>query len=76
MPKITVTLSEDLLDFVDRHSQGSRSDYIKTLLAERFRQIQEAETIAALKEDVEDPVYRAEIATWDSVVGDGIDAEE
>jgi hypothetical protein len=35
----------------------------------------EASMIAALKQDAEDQVYQAEIRAWDSVVGDGIDAE-
>jgi hypothetical protein len=32
----------------------------------------EAEMIAALKQDAEDPEYQAEIAVWNSVAGDGI----
>ena len=30
--------------------------------------------IAALGHDMEDPEYQAEIAAWDCVAGDGIDA--
>jgi hypothetical protein len=32
----------------------------------------EAEMIAALKQDAEDPEYQAEIPVWNSVAGDGI----
>jgi hypothetical protein len=35
-----------------------------------------AEMIAALLKDAEDPEYSEEVAVWDSVVGDGIDATE
>ncbi|MGJ5629652.1 hypothetical protein [Nostoc sp. CALU 1950] len=46
------------------------------MLAEHHRQILAAEMIAALKQDAEDPEYQAEIATWDSVTGDGINARK
>ncbi|MBD2515486.1 CopG family transcriptional regulator [Nostoc sp. FACHB-973] len=72
MLKVTITLEEDILQFVDRYAQGKRSAYINTLLAEHRRQILAAEMIAALKQDAENPEYQAEIAAWDSVVGDGI----
>ncbi|MFN6487786.1 MULTISPECIES: CopG family transcriptional regulator [unclassified Nostoc] len=76
MLKVTITLEEDILRFVDQYAQGNRSAYINTLLAEHRRQILAAEIIAALKQDTEDPEYQAEIAAWDSVAGDGINARE
>ncbi|MGF1934472.1 MAG: CopG family transcriptional regulator [Nostoc sp. ChiQUE02] len=76
MLKVTITLEEDILQFVDQYAQGNRSAYINTLLAEHRRQILAAEMIAALKQDAEDAEYQAEIAAWDSVVGDGINARE
>ncbi|MEH2144179.1 type II toxin-antitoxin system MazE family antitoxin [Nostoc sp.] len=76
MLKVTITLEEDILRFVDQYAQGNRSGYINTLLAEHRRRILAAEIITALKQDAEDPEYQAEIAAWDSVVGDGINARE
>jgi hypothetical protein len=76
MLKVTITLEEDILQFVDQYAQGNRSAYINTLLAEHRRQILAAEMIAALKQDAEDPEYQVEIAAWDSVAGDGINARE
>ncbi|AFZ25529.1 hypothetical protein Cylst_3379 [Cylindrospermum stagnale PCC 7417] len=76
MIKATITLEEANLRFVDKYAQGNRSAYINALLAERRRQTLEAEMIAALKQDAEDPEYQAEIAAWDHVVGDGINARE
>ncbi|HAA28056.1 MAG TPA: CopG family transcriptional regulator [Cyanobacteria bacterium UBA8553] len=76
MLKVTITLEDDILHFVDQQAQGNRSGYINTLLAEHRRRILEAEMIAALKQDAEDPEYQAEIAAWDSVVGDGMNAGE
>jgi Arc/MetJ-type ribon-helix-helix transcriptional regulator len=76
MIKVTITLEEEILRFVDQQAQGNRSSYINTLLAEQRRQTLAAEMIAALKRDAEDPEYQAEIAAWDSVVGDGVNARE
>ncbi|WP_375515611.1 CopG family transcriptional regulator [uncultured Nostoc sp.] len=72
MMKVTITLEEDILQFVDRYAQGNRSAYINTLLAEHRRQILAAEMITALKQNAEDPEYQAEIAAWDSLAGDGM----
>ncbi|MEH1875362.1 type II toxin-antitoxin system MazE family antitoxin [Nostoc sp.] len=76
MLKVTITLEEDILRFVDQYAQGNRSAYINTLLAEHRRRILATEMIAALKQDIEDPEYRTEIAAWDGIAGDGINARE
>ncbi|OUL19626.1 CopG family transcriptional regulator [Nostoc sp. RF31YmG] len=76
MIKVTITLEENILQFVDQQAQGNRSGYINTLLAEHRRQILEAQMIAALKQDTEDPEYQAEIAAWDTVIGDGMNARQ
>ncbi len=75
MKKITITLEPSILLFVDEIAQGNRSSYINSVLAQHRRQILEEEMIAALAEDVTSAEYQAEIAEWDTVVGDGIDAE-
>jgi hypothetical protein len=74
--QVTITLQEDILQFVDQYAQGNRSAYINTLLAEHRRQILAAEMITALKQDNEDPEYQAEIAAWDSLAGDGMNIWE
>ncbi|MEH1806401.1 type II toxin-antitoxin system MazE family antitoxin [Nostoc sp.] len=76
MLKVTITLEEDILQFVDQYAQGNRSAYINTLLAEHRRRILAAEMITALMQDVKDAEYQAEIAAWDGVAGDGINARE
>ncbi len=75
MQKVTITLSDNILQFVDERAKGNRSGYINALLAEHYRRVLSEEMIAALKEDAFDAEYQAEIAAWDGVVGDGIDAE-
>ncbi|MBD2626415.1 type II toxin-antitoxin system MazE family antitoxin [Trichormus variabilis] len=76
MMKVTITLEEDILKFIDQQAKGNRSAYINALLAEQRRKILEAEIIAALQEDVKDLEYQNEISAWDNVAGDGINARE
>jgi Arc/MetJ-type ribon-helix-helix transcriptional regulator len=72
--KIAITLDRELLSFIDRQAQGNRSDYLNALITQERRKILAAETIAALQADIQDPEYQAEIAEWDRLSGDGIDA--
>jgi protein-L-isoaspartate O-methyltransferase len=72
MMKVTITLEEDILRFIDQQAKGNRSGYINALLAEQRRKILEAEIIAALQEDAKDLEYQNEISDWDNVAGDGI----
>jgi Arc/MetJ-type ribon-helix-helix transcriptional regulator len=72
--KIAITLDRELVSFIDRQAQGNRSDYLNSLITQERRKILTDEIIAALQEDIQDPEYQAEIAEWDLVAGDGIDA--
>ncbi len=74
MMKVTISLEEDILRFIDQQAKGNRSGYINALLAEQRRKILEAEIIAALEEDAKDLEYQNEISAWDNVAGDGINA--
>jgi hypothetical protein len=72
--KIAITIDQKLLSFLDLKAQGNRSDYMNSLLnQERARSLKE-DMIIALKEDLQDPDYLAEIAEWDKLAVDGIDA--
>lgn len=73
--KIAVTLDKDLIKFLDKVAKGNRSDYLNNLLSQQRKLILEAEIIAALQEDLQDPTYQQDIKEWDLVAGDGIDAE-
>jgi Arc/MetJ-type ribon-helix-helix transcriptional regulator len=72
--KIAISLDADLINFVDLQANGNRSEYINALLAQQRRRQLEAELIAALQQDLADAEYQNEIAEWDSLAGDGIDA--
>ncbi|MEH2137445.1 type II toxin-antitoxin system MazE family antitoxin [Nostoc sp.] len=76
--KVTITLDEDILAFIDRRSANNgetsnRSGYINDVLSQHRRIVLEAEMIAALQEDANDLEYQKEIVLWDCVVGDGIE---
>lgn len=73
--KIAVTLDEELVAFVDRRAKGNRSEYLNSLLARERKQILETELIAALEMDAKNADYQADVRAWNSVAGDGIDAE-
>ena len=75
MQKITVNLEDNLLAFIDRYAEGDRISYIQKLLND-YRQAKINQEIrVALESDRDNPDYHAEIALWDCVSGDGIDAE-
>jgi hypothetical protein len=72
--KIAITIDRELLNFIDRQAQGNRSDYLNSLINQERQKILVKETIAALQADFQDPEYQAEVAEWDRLAGDGIDA--
>ena len=75
MQQITVNLEDSLLSFIDRYAEGDRISYIQKLLGEYRTEKLNQEIRLALEADRDDPEYQAEIALWDCVVGDGLNAE-
>jgi hypothetical protein len=63
-----------LLTFIDLQAQGDRSDYLNSLLNRERQKVLKEEMITALEEDLQDPEYLVEIAQWDRLAVDGIDA--
>jgi hypothetical protein len=72
--KIAITLDRELVSFIDLQAQGNRSDYLNSLIIQERRKILTDEIITALQEDIKDPEYQSEVAQWDRLAGDGIDA--
>jgi metal-responsive CopG/Arc/MetJ family transcriptional regulator len=72
--KVSITLDQEVLEFVDRSSQN-RSQFINEILAKenKRRLLQEIEN--AYTELADNPEYKSEVELWDIAVGDGIDAE-
>jgi metal-responsive CopG/Arc/MetJ family transcriptional regulator len=71
--KVSITLDEDVLEFVDRSSQN-RSRFINEILSQAKKSQFLKELADAYTELAEDPEYQAEIQLWDVTVGDGINA--
>jgi hypothetical protein len=72
--KIAITIDQELLVFLDRQAQGNRSDYLNALLSQERQKSLVAAMITGLQEDLNNPEYQAEIAEWDQLAADGIDA--
>ncbi|TVQ65234.1 MAG: hypothetical protein EA366_00210 [Spirulina sp. DLM2.Bin59] len=71
--KVSITLDDEVLDFVDRLA-SNRSSFINNLLWQEKRRIFLQELEDAYKDQANDPEFQAEIAVWDIVVGDGLNA--
>jgi metal-responsive CopG/Arc/MetJ family transcriptional regulator len=71
--KVSITLDEEVLKFVDRSSQN-RSQFINEILSKEKKRRSLKELEDAYTELANDPEYQAEIELWDITVGDGIDA--
>jgi metal-responsive CopG/Arc/MetJ family transcriptional regulator len=72
--KVSITLDEEVLDFVDRSSQN-RSQFINEILAKENKRRLLEEIENAYTKLANNSEYQAEVDLWDVVVGDGIDAE-
>jgi metal-responsive CopG/Arc/MetJ family transcriptional regulator len=71
--KVSITLDEEVLEFVDRSSKN-RSQFINEILSKEKKRQRLQELADAYTELAKDPEYQAEIELWDATVGDGIDA--
>jgi 23S rRNA U2552 (ribose-2'-O)-methylase RlmE/FtsJ len=71
--KVSITLAEEVLAFVDRSSQN-RSQFINKILSREKKSQFLKELEDAYTELANDPEYQAESELWEIVVGDGIDA--
>jgi metal-responsive CopG/Arc/MetJ family transcriptional regulator len=72
--KVSITLDEEILEFVDRSSQN-RSQFINEILSQAKKRQGLKELEDAYTELANDPEYQAEIKLWDVTAGDGLDAE-
>ncbi len=71
--KISITLEEEVLDFVDRLGTN-RSSSINEILSREKKRIFKQELKAAYKEQDSDPELQGEIEVWHVAVGDGLNA--
>ncbi len=71
--KVSITLDDDILDFVDRLA-SNRSSFINAVLWQEKRRILMKELEEAYKDQANDPELQEEISAWDVAVGDGLNA--
>jgi Arc/MetJ-type ribon-helix-helix transcriptional regulator len=71
--KVSITLDDEVLDFVDRLA-SNRSSFINDVLSREKQRIFMKELEDAYKDQANDPEFQEEIAVWDITVGDGLNA--
>jgi metal-responsive CopG/Arc/MetJ family transcriptional regulator len=71
--KVSITLDDEVLDFVDRLA-SNRSSFINDVLWQEKRRIFMKELEDAYKDQANDPESQEEISVWDIAVGDGLNA--
>ncbi|NER19549.1 MAG: hypothetical protein F6J86_00060 [Symploca sp. SIO1B1] len=71
--KVSITLDDEVLEFVD-HLASNRSSFINDLLWQEKRRIFMKELEDAYKDQANDPELQPEISVWDVTVGDGLNA--
>lgn len=71
--KISITLDDEVLNFVDGRA-SNRSSFINRVLREEKRRILMQELADAYQEQANDPDFQQEVSVWDVTVGDGLNA--
>lgn len=71
--KISITLDDEVLKFVDQLA-NNRSSFINDILLKEKERIFMKKLEDAYKEQVNDPEFQAEISDWDVTAGDGLNA--
>ena len=71
--KVSITLDDEVLGFVDRLA-SNRSSFINDILWKEKRRIFMQELEDAYKEQINDPIFQEEISLWDVTAEDGLNA--
>lgn len=71
--KISITLDDEVLKFVDQLA-NNRSSFINDILLKEKKRIFMKELEDAYKEQVNDSEFQEEISAWDVTAGDGLNA--
>lgn len=71
--KVSITLDDEVLEFVDRIATN-RSSFINDVLWQEKKRIFMQELADAYKEQDIDPEFREEMSVWDITLGDGLNA--
>ncbi|MEM8778138.1 MAG: hypothetical protein AAGF26_04555 [Cyanobacteria bacterium P01_G01_bin.49] len=71
--KVSITLDDEVLEFVDKLA-SNRSSFINDVLLQEKRRIFRKELEDAYTDQANDPEFQEEISVWDTTVGDGLNA--
>ncbi|KPQ38296.1 MAG: hypothetical protein ACLFM4_00575 [Phormidium sp.] len=71
--KVSITLDDEVLDFVDRLA-SNRSRFINDFLLREKEKAFMKELEAAYTDQENDPEFQEEVSIWDVTVGDGLNA--
>jgi metal-responsive CopG/Arc/MetJ family transcriptional regulator len=71
--KVSITLDDEVLNFVDRLA-SNRSSFINDILWKEKQRVLMEELEDAYREQSSDLEFQEEISVWDVVVGDGLNA--
>ncbi|MBD2654519.1 hypothetical protein H6G45_13715 [Synechocystis sp. FACHB-383] len=71
--KVSITLDDDILDFVDQLT-SNRSSFINDILWQEKRRNFMKELEDAYKDQADDPEFQEEVSVWEITVGDGLNA--
>jgi hypothetical protein len=70
--KVSITLDDDVLRFVDRQAAKNRSGFINAVLWREQQRLFLAELAVAYREQSADPGFQEEVAAWDVTLSDGL----
>jgi metal-responsive CopG/Arc/MetJ family transcriptional regulator len=71
--KVSITLDDEVLNFVDRLA-SNRSSFINDVLLKEKQQILMKDLEDAYREQSRDLEFQEEMSVWDVAVGDGLNA--
>ncbi|NET00503.1 MAG: hypothetical protein F6K62_20480 [Sphaerospermopsis sp. SIO1G2] len=71
--KVSITLDDEVVDFIDQLT-SNRSSFINNILRQEKRRIFMKELEDAYKDQANDSELQQEISVWDVTVGDGLNA--
>jgi hypothetical protein len=71
--KVSITLDDEVLDFVDRLA-SNRSSFINGVLWQEKKRIFMKELENAYKDQANDPEFQEEVSVWEITLGDGLNA--
>lgn len=72
--KISITLDDEILSFIDGQA-NNRSSFINELLWYEKRRVFLLELADAYAEQSADTEFQQEVALWDMAVGDGMESD-